>query len=281
MPSRSGWRSNRPRQTETRRPPPRTLAVTCRSWPQIVPGLDDVARPARGERRTARGCSRRPARRAPGRLDSPSSISASTRKLRIMKPPPAASIGPPIPSSRRMPWPHNVVSATRSSRISSKVRTFEMRGERQGDRQVVPEARAQDPSSGRACAASSSAAASRAQDRPRVDEPGDRDGVLAGPVGPQARVGDLGRRADARSRRRRRCPGAPGPRRRPSRPAPRAARRARTPRRGRGRPWPASTRSRPGTPATAGSGPASTMTRPACPVAQPPPRSCPSRSLRP
>ena len=59
-------------------------------------------------------------------LDSPSSMSASIRKLRIMNPAPAASIGPPIPSSCRIPWPHNVVSAMRSSRISSKASTFDM-----------------------------------------------------------------------------------------------------------------------------------------------------------
>src|SRR4051812_21220575 len=36
----------------------------------------------------------------------------------------------------------------------------------------------------------------RAEDRRRMDEPRDRDGVLAGPVRAQARGGHLGRRAD-------------------------------------------------------------------------------------
>ena len=171
-----------------------------------------------------------------------------------MKPPPAASSGPPMPSSRRMPWPHSVMSATRSRRISSKVRTFDIDGERQGDRQVVPQPGAEDPAARRpAPPASSSAAAAR----PRIVVGWTRPEIVIASLPARlarrhAAATSVGR-AQARRRRRRRCRVAPGRRRRRSRPARRAGRRGRTPRRGRGPPSPGSRRSRRGTRATVGS----------------------------
>ena len=46
-------------------------------------------------------------------------------KTDVMNPAPADSVGPPIPSSRRIPGPQKVRSATRSRRTSVNVRTFE------------------------------------------------------------------------------------------------------------------------------------------------------------
>ena len=162
------------------------------------PGLDDVAGTlAPHVRQDGHALEHRLVdARAPA--DSASRIIASTRKLRIMKPSPAASTGPPIPSSRRMPWPHSDRVGDRSRRISSKVEDVRDRGQRQRDRQVVPEPGAEDPLAGRARRRVELGGRLRAQDRARVDEPGDRDRVLARAVRAQARGGDLGRRPDAR-----------------------------------------------------------------------------------
>ncbi len=127
-----------------------------------------------------------------------------------------------MPSSRRIPWPHRVVSAIRSSPISSNVSDVRERRERHGDRQVVPEPgpRIRCPAA-RALGVQLGRRASP-EDRLRMDETGDRDGVLARPVGAQARCRRPRRASRCPRRTRRRCRAAPARRRRPSRPARRA-----------------------------------------------------------
>ena len=161
--------------------------------------------------------------------------------------------GPPTPSSRRMPWPQQrgVGDPLQADLVEGQ--HVRERGQRQRDRQVVPEPGTQDPLARRRVTPASSSAAAAA---PRI---------VRGWTSPEIVIASLParfarRHAAATSvgvpiprRRRRRCPGARARRRRRSRPARRAGRRGRTPRRGRGLPWPRCRRSRRGTRATAGS----------------------------